>query len=101
MNRQRTLEMAAEIVASDRQRDYGTPERNFETIADLWRVYLDARLDACPEAKGGPIPLEPHDVAVMLGLVKVARLVTSPQKADNWIDLAGYAACGAEVAGAE
>ena len=88
MDRIRTLEMAAQIVRQDRQNDYGTPEDNFGRIARLWGAYLGTSVDQ-------------HDVAAMMALVKVARIATSPAKADNWIDLAGYAACGAEVAGAE
>jgi len=33
----------------------------------------------------------------MLCLLKVARIMGSGEKADNWIDLAGYAACGGEL----
>ena len=35
--------------------------------------------------------------AAMLILVKVARLSSSPWHRDNWVDIAGYAACGSEV----
>jgi hypothetical protein len=37
------------------------------------------------------------DVAMMLIDVKLARLENDPAHADSWIDVAGYAACGAEV----
>ena len=30
-------------------------------------------------------------------MFKVARIATGHGKADNWIDLAGYAACGGEL----
>lgn len=30
-------------------------------------------------------------------LFKIAHIATSHGKADNWIDLAGYAACGGEL----
>lgn len=33
----------------------------------------------------------------MLGLLKIARIATGHGKADNWVDLAGYAACGGEL----
>jgi hypothetical protein len=38
------------------------------------------------------------DVAVMLALLKVARIKQNPNHTDNWIDIAGYAACGGEIA---
>jgi hypothetical protein len=34
----------------------------------------------------------------MLALLKVARIRSNPKHADNWIDIAGYAACGGEIA---
>lgn len=33
----------------------------------------------------------------MMCLFKLARIATGHGKADNWIDLAGYAACGGEL----
>lgn len=43
--------------------------------------------------------VEPEDVAAMMSLLKIARVATGHGKADNWIDLAGYAACGGEIEG--
>jgi hypothetical protein len=37
----------------------------------------------------------------MLGLLKIARLRANPTHRDSWVDLAGYAACGYEVAAGE
>jgi hypothetical protein len=31
-------------------------------------------------------------------MLKIARIATSPVKEDNWVDLAGYAANGVEIA---
>jgi hypothetical protein len=33
-----------------------------------------------------------------MALVKIARLANSPDHMDSWIDIAGYAACGGEIA---
>ena len=41
-----------------------------------------------------------RDVAVMMILLKIAR-VASSKKSDNWVDIAGYAACGGEIDGPE
>lgn len=30
-------------------------------------------------------------------LLKIARIATGHGKSDNWVDLAGYAACGGEL----
>jgi hypothetical protein len=91
MTREATLRTALTIVTGNRNADYGPPERNLETIAKLWSTYLSARA-------GVEIRIEPHDVAVMNILQKVSRVVQTPEKEDTWTDIAGYAACGAEVA---
>ena len=39
-----------------------------------------------------------YDVAVMMALLKIARISENPQHMDSWVDLAGYAACGGEIA---
>lgn len=92
MNRKECLETALDIVSKDRQNDYGTPESNFGTIAAYWNTYLHST--GALEVTGW---ISPHDVAAMMCLLKIARIATSPTKDDNWIDLAGYAANGAEV----
>ena len=88
MNRQEVLERAQHCVSGDREQDYGSPEQNFKTIALLWSVYAQ-RL--------GRGYFEDRDVAAMLALVKIARIASGNAKEDNWIDLAGYAACGGEI----
>lgn len=85
MNRQGILETAKEIVTKDRQATHGRPEDTFAVIAGLWSAYLGVELTVA-------------DVAAMQALVKVGRLKGNPTHADNWIDLAGYAACGGELA---
>lgn len=90
MNRKGILEAASKAVhAEDMDHDYGSPEDNFGTIAKLWTAYLDASHDA-------HVLLDARDVAAMMVLLKIARVATS-EKADNWIDIAGYAACGGEI----
>lgn len=42
MKRAEILEAARACVCGERERDYGTPENNFETIGLLWGVYLRA-----------------------------------------------------------
>ena len=101
MNRLDTLKAAAECVCGSREEDYGSPEDNFRTIASLWNSYLyGAGLmeNPTPHVWKG---LKPKDVAAMLALLKVARIAGNRPKPDNWIDLAGYAACGAEMSARE
>lgn len=35
---------------------------------------------------------------MMMALLKIARCTTGQVKLDNYVDLAGYAACGGEIA---
>lgn len=92
MTRREILEQARKCVCGDREQDYGSPEQNFKTIAAFWRVYLKKAVppdtDLC---------ILPEDVAAMLALLKIARISSGHAKDDNWIDLAGYAACGGEL----
>lgn len=96
MNRPEILEAARVCVCGERERDYGSPEDNFETIGLLWGVYLRA---AHPElARVMAINhITPKDVATMMALLKVARIATGSSP-DSFVDLAGYAACAGEIA---
>lgn len=86
MTRADILATASEYVTKDRAATHGDAEDNFRRIADLWNAYL------------GVDDITSIDVAVMLALLKVARIRSNPTHADNWIDIAGYAACGGEIA---
>ena len=92
MTRQEILEKAKACVCGEREQDYGSPEDSFAAIADHWSVYLHRIGYLLPHQE-----LTPEDVALMMILLKVARQ-TGRGKVDNWIDIAGYAACGGEIA---
>lgn len=86
-NRTHVLSEADRLVNGDRNVDYGDPISDFRTTAEMWSAYLSRRL-------GSPVSLEPHDVAAMMMCLKISRISWVPDKEDNWVDLAGYAACG-------
>lgn len=88
------LHAAEKCVCGQREQDYSTPEDNFKAIAELWEAYLNK---AC--TRGVNVRVEAKDIAVMMALLKIARIAAGGGKADSWIDLAGYAACGAECEG--
>lgn len=95
MDRLDILKAAQTCVCGDREQDYGSPENNFETIAVLWSTYIRA---ARPGLRDWALnELEAKDVAAMLALLKITRIASGHAKTDNWIDLAGYAACGGEI----
>jgi len=86
MNRPEILDTAKKCVCGQREQDYGNPENNFARIAALWNAYL------------GHDEVSPVDVAMMLALLKVARIKTGTGTEDSFVDLAGYAACAGEIA---
>lgn len=84
MKRSECLDAAKACVCGQRQQDYGTPEDSFNKIAELWTAYYGAGFTAT-------------DVAMMMALLKIARISTGTGTDDSFIDLAGYAACGGEI----
>lgn len=86
-NRKTILDAAEKCVCHDRQNTHGRPEDSFGAIADLWTAYLDAGRE-----------ITPVDVAQMMILLKVGRAKENPKHQDNWVDMAGYAACAGEIA---
>ena len=79
------LREAEKMVCGHREQDYGAPEDSFKLIGDLWSAYLGTHITA-------------KDVAMMMALLKIARIRGGRGTADSFIDLAGYAACGGEIA---
>ena len=79
--REKVVEKMCECIFKDRQNTYGTPEDNFQTIADFWNIYLH----------NGDDIINKQDVAVMMMLLKIARMKSSPEHLDNYVDAAGYA----------
>jgi len=79
------LEAARVAVTQDRAATHGAPEDTFGLIAALWSARLGMSLTAA-------------QVAILLIDLKTARAWGNPGHADNWIDMAGYAACGGELA---
>lgn len=89
MNRKEILEAAQKCVCGDREQDYGSPENNFNTIANLWADYLSA--------KDEPTDIKPKDVAIMMALLKVSRIANNPGHMDNYVDGCGYFCIGGEL----
>jgi len=85
VTRSSILSTARSYITRDRQADHGDAEDNFSRIAGYWSLHTGVTLTAT-------------DVAVMMALLKVARIKQNPQHVDNWVDGAGYFACGGEIA---
>ena len=80
------LDRAKAIVTGEREKQYGKPEDNFAIVAGLWSAYTGYKFS-------------PVDVAMMMVLLKVARIKTGDYLADNYVDICGYVACAGEIAG--
>lgn len=91
--RQRVLKEAEKCVCGQRDQDYGTPEDSFQRIADLWSAYF-----GFDDWRG---KFSAVDVAIMMALLKVARIANNPGHMDSYVDGCGYFACGGEIAGKE
>ena len=80
---QNLLDEAKKLIGGDRQTDYGDKLTNHENIANFWSIFLKTKIT-------------PHDVAICMSLVKVARLMNQHKK-DSYIDMAAYATIAGEI----
>ena len=78
------LKDAEAAICGQREQDYGSPEDNFGVISRLWTDYLDTEVDTI-------------DVAMMMCLLKIARIKNGGGTEDSFVDLCGYGACGGEI----
>lgn len=87
MTRQELLDLARKALDA-RAENYDPPGVSFTVIAEFWSIILNFKV-------------RPHQVALCMAALKMTRLIRRPDHDDSWVDLAGYAACGAEVADRE
>ena len=78
------LSKANVLVEGDRQKDYGDKLHNHSNISKLWSAYLD-------------IDIQPHDVAIMMVLLKVARTKLGQVSEDTYVDMSAYSAIAGEI----
>jgi len=84
MNRGEILKEAHRLTHGDRNKNYGSPLVNHQRIAQLWSVWLETEIT-------------PAQAAMCLALVKVARLIETPDHLDSFVDLAAYASIAGEI----
>lgn len=73
------LKEASRLTNEDRQVVYGHPSDDFKRIAEMAKPILEADID----------PTYKH--ALYMIVVKVARLLNTPEHIDSIVDIAGYA----------
>lgn len=95
--RKEILQAAERCVCGDRDASYGGPEDSFALIASLWEPIIRARC-VSPWAD---VNVDAATVALLMAEIKIARAATNVGHMDSWVDLAGYAACGGEIAANE
>ena len=78
------LMKAHTLVSVNREKDYGDKVKNHNNIAKLWSAYLDT-------------PIEAHDVAILMTLLKVARTKLGQVREDTYIDMSAYSAIAGEI----
>jgi hypothetical protein len=83
----------AELVGGERAKDYGDKVENHTRIALLWNFWLTNQ--------GMKSDINAYDVAMMMLLLKVARLTNSPGHTDSHVDIAGYASILEEISSKE
>jgi hypothetical protein len=84
--REAILTEAAGLITGDRNKTYGSPTENFSNTAALWSVQIGHKLTE---------PLTAAEVAQLMVQLKMARMIAQPKR-DNFVDAAGYIACGWE-----
>ena len=82
--RSEILDTAKKYVTKERANVHGDMKTNLTAIAKLWSVYLDT-------------DIKPHDIGVMMNLLKIARIKFNPENADNWVGACGYMALSGEL----
>ena len=84
MKSNQILNQASVLVQGQREKDYGDKTENHNNIARLWSAYLD-------------IPIQAHDVAILMALLKIARTKLGAVSKDTYVDMSAYSAIAGEI----
>ena len=78
------LNEAIKLASGQRQADYGDKTENHTNIARLWTAYLE-------------YTITPHDVAILMCLLKIARTKLGAISKDTYMDMSAYSAIAGEI----
>jgi hypothetical protein len=82
--RQKILDAASALIHGDRAEAYGDALAMHRRIAAGWSEILGHEV-------------KPHEAALCMAWVKIARLVVSGDHADSYVDLVAYGALAGEI----
>lgn len=85
--REHTLLLARDLTCGARSATYGDPKVNLSCAGALWAIY---------KSHAGTRYSAAHDEAIHQVLAKIARIACGVLHADNYIDIAAYAAIALE-----
>ena len=88
MKTQAYIDKAKDIVSTDRELTHGNKKINHDNIAKMWSAYLDRDISG-------------RDVALMMVLLKVARIKAGSHNTDDYIDMVGYSSIAGELSEGE
>ena len=75
----------SQLIAVTRDIEYGSPNVSMLRISTLWSEYLG-------------YPIDPHEVAVCMLLLKVSRISEQAENKDSYFDIINYATIAGELA---
>jgi hypothetical protein len=78
------LDRAKALITGERAKEHGDASVTFSKIAERWSSLLGCEVTS-------------KDVALMMIELKIVRSKQNPNAEDNYVDIAGYAALGAEL----
>ena len=88
MKRAEILEKAEEMINGPRAKDYGDAYKNHERIAKMWSVLLEKEVSVA-------------QVYQCMIVVKLSRLIETPNHEDSYVDICGYSALASEETSSE
>jgi hypothetical protein len=83
-DRRKIMKAASELMDGERAKDYGDALEMHRRIAVGWSEILGVKV-------------EPHEVALCMAWLKIARLVETPGHEDSYVDLVAYGSLAGEI----
>lgn len=86
--RKQTLNKARDLIMGDRANSYGDAHENHERIAKMWSIVLNKEITV-------------EQVYQCMIVVKLSRLIETPNHEDSYVDICGYSALASEEISSE